>query len=89
MNEPDPFKVDEENPEWTDADFGAARPAKSVMDPAVYAAVTQRRRGRQKAPTKRLISLRLDPDVVEHFRSTGSGWQSRINDALRAAIGKG
>lgn len=42
-------------------------------------------RGPQRAPTKRLVSLRLDPDVIEHFRATGPGWQSRINAALRRA----
>jgi uncharacterized protein (DUF4415 family) len=48
-------------------------------------AAYQRTRGRQKAPVKRLVSLRLDPDVVEHFRATGPGWQGRINEALRKA----
>ena len=41
-------------------------------------------RGRPKADvTKDLISLRLDRDVIAHFRRTGRGWQSRINAALR------
>ncbi|MDX2290336.1 MAG: BrnA antitoxin family protein [Hyphomicrobiaceae bacterium] len=44
-------------------------------------------RGRQKAPAKKLVSLRLDPDVLEHFRETGPGWQARINTALRKAAG--
>jgi uncharacterized protein (DUF4415 family) len=48
-------------------------------------AAYRRTRGRQKAPVKRLVSLRLDPDVVEHFRATGPGWQGRINEALRKA----
>lgn len=42
-----------------------------------------RRRGAQRTPTKELISLRLDQDVLERWRATGPGWQSRINDALR------
>jgi len=42
------------------------------------------RRGRPKAAvTKKLVSLRLDRDIIEKFQSTGRGWQSRINDALR------
>ena len=44
-------------------------------------------RGPQKAPTKQLVSLRLDPDVLAHFRETGPGWQGRINAALRKAAG--
>jgi uncharacterized protein (DUF4415 family) len=47
----------------------------------------RRKRGKQKAPVKQLISLRLDPDVVEHFRATGEGWQSRINEELRKVAG--
>ncbi len=30
------------------------------------------------------ISIRLDADLIEHFRSTGRGWQTRINAILRA-----
>jgi len=42
------------------------------------------RRGRPKSTApKEAVSLRLDPDVLEHFRATGPGWQSRINAALR------
>ena len=44
-------------------------------------------RGPQKAPVKKLISLRLDSDLIEHFRATGAGWQSRINALLRKAAG--
>lgn len=40
-------------------------------------------RGFQKAPLKKHISLRLDPDILEWFKSQGLGYQSRINDALR------
>ena len=37
---------------------------------------------------KELVSLRIDRDVLEHFQEGGSGWQERINDALRKAAGK-
>ena len=37
---------------------------------------------------KELVSLRIDQDVLEHFRETGAGWQERINEALRKAAGK-
>jgi uncharacterized protein (DUF4415 family) len=44
------------------------------------------RRGRPPlAAPKQAIKLRLDADVVQHFRATGQGWQTRINDALRRA----
>src|SRR6266851_1740884 len=44
------------------------------------------RRGRGRPPLdqpKKLVSLRLDLDVIEQFRSGGAGWQSRIKAALR------
>ena len=50
--------------------------------PQIVAAY-RRARGKQRAPVKKLVSLRLDPDVVAHFRATGPGWQGRINQALR------
>ncbi|MFS8975023.1 BrnA antitoxin family protein [Cupriavidus necator] len=39
-------------------------------------------RGAQKAPTKVALSLRVSPQVVEAFRATGSGWQTRMDAAL-------
>lgn len=36
---------------------------------------------------KQLITLRLDPDVIEGFKAGGEGWQSRMNQALREKIG--
>jgi uncharacterized protein (DUF4415 family) len=44
----------------------------------------KRGRPRSKNP-KRAVSVRLDADVLAHFRRTGPGWQSRINAALRKA----
>ena len=44
------------------------------------------KRGRPKSENaKHAVSLRLDPDVLAHYRLTGNGWQSRINAALRRA----
>ena len=45
-----------------------------------------RTRGKQKRPTKVLVSLRLERDVVERLRASGPGWQSRVNDMLRKAV---
>jgi uncharacterized protein (DUF4415 family) len=43
------------------------------------------RRGRPPGSDKRLVSLRLDQAVVDHFRASGPGWQTRMNEALRKA----
>jgi uncharacterized protein (DUF4415 family) len=42
------------------------------------------RRGLQPAPSKSLVSLRVDQDVLQWFKSQGSGYQTRINAVLRA-----
>jgi len=43
----------------------------------------KRTRGRQKAPTKARVTVRLDEGVVEHYKGGGTGWQSRMNDDLK------
>ena len=48
--------------------------------------VRRGRRGPQKSPTKKLVSLRLSPEVIEHFKSTGPGWQTRIDSTLLESI---
>ena len=78
-------QIDDENPEWTAEDFARARPGREVIPEIV--ALIRRYRGKQRRLTKRLISLRLDGDVIEHFRARGKGWQSRINATLRKAAG--
>ena len=45
-------------------------------------------RGRPKAPAPKVsTTIRLDPEVIAHFKAEGPGWQSRINEALRQAAG--
>jgi uncharacterized protein (DUF4415 family) len=51
-----------------------------------FAEVLRHTRGPQKAPTKVSTTIRLSPEVIDHFRATGKGWQSRIDDALREYI---
>jgi uncharacterized protein (DUF4415 family) len=79
---------DPDNPEITDEQFARMRPAREVLPPEFFEAIDEMRRarGRPKLETpKKLVSLRLDQDVVEKFRATGKGWQSRINDVLKRA----
>jgi uncharacterized protein (DUF4415 family) len=59
------------------------------MRPTSAADLNRRLRGRPRLQTsKRLVSLRLDLDVVTRFRATGPGWQSRIDAVLRAHLPK-
>ncbi|MEO5328491.1 MAG: BrnA antitoxin family protein [Magnetococcus sp. THC-1_WYH] len=40
-------------------------------------------RGRQKNPTKERITIRISREVLDTFRATGSGWQSRMDGVLK------
>jgi uncharacterized protein (DUF4415 family) len=46
------------------------------------------RRGVFYRPVKQQLTLRLDADVVDWFKQQGEGYQSRINAALRAHVGR-
>jgi uncharacterized protein (DUF4415 family) len=48
--------------------------------------VRRGKRGPQKTPTKKLVSLRLSPEVINHFKSSGPGWQTRIDSTLLESI---
>ena len=78
---PDPEMTDAENPEWTVADFEKGRLAREVLSASLLHKVGVR--GPQKAPTKELVSIRLSRDVVDSFRASGDGWQTRIDRALK------
>ena len=43
-------------------------------------------RGKFYRPVKEIVSIRLDKDVLAFYRSQGAGYQTRINDTLRAAM---
>ena len=48
---------------------------------------TMRPVGRPKqASRKILVSIRLSPEVVEYFRATGKGWQTRLDEVLKAYV---
>jgi uncharacterized protein (DUF4415 family) len=76
---------DTDSPELVDRDFARMRPAEDVV-PDVVAAYRRSRGRPRQAQTKQLVSLRLSPEVLAHFRGTGPGWQTRIDDALRSHV---
>ena len=64
-------------------------PDPSIERPLTKAQVAKAvvRRGRPPKPDrKQTTTLRLDPDLLEHFRKDGPGWQTRINETLRRAV---
>ena len=67
--------------ELSAADLRNFRPSRDVLPPSLRKKVGVR--GPQKSPTKERITIRLSPDVVERFRATGDGWQTRVDAALQ------
>lgn len=74
-------------PEWTDDQFDRAQFSIGglVIRPANG---TLTRPGRPKSEDpKQQVTLRLDRAVLEKLRESGPGWQSRVNDILKKAVG--
>ncbi len=76
------------SPELTDEELAQLRPAREVLPPEVCAALPSRGGRPRAGRPKQLVSLRLDPDVVETFKTTGPGWQTRMNEVLAEAARK-
>lgn len=82
--------LDPDNPELTDEELAGMRPARELLPPEFFVAIEAARRSRGRPAVespKKQVTLRLDSDVVARFREGGPGWQSRMNDALRKAVG--
>ncbi len=77
--------VPDDNLEWTAKNFVRAKRGGEI--PAHILAAFPKTRDRPVGSNKQLINLRLVRDVIEHFKASGPGWQSRINDVLRKANG--
>lgn len=83
------LQEDEENPILTKDNFEKAQPAQEVLPKEFFASMKRARgqRGRQKDPTKQQVTLRLDPEIIEYFKSEKpDGWQTRLNQALKSYI---
>lgn len=61
---------------------------RAVTHEAVERALADRRsRGRPPVENpKPRVTMRLDQDVLDHCRSTGRGWQTRIDEVLRNTV---
>jgi uncharacterized protein (DUF4415 family) len=80
----------EEAPIPWDSEEGPYNPNDSAAAKAWLSQAVVRRpgeRGPGKAPKKKLVSLRLSAEVLEHFRASGPGWQTRIDETLKRSIG--
>jgi uncharacterized protein (DUF4415 family) len=80
---------DPDAPEATDEQLAQARPFAEVF-PELLENMHRRERGRPKLERpKRQVTLRLSADVVDHFKSGGPGWQTRIDEALSTIVRSG
>lgn len=75
-----PVTFDDDCPELTDQELREFQPANPALhaNPAYF------------KPKKKQITLKIDADVLEAYRETGKGYQTRMNEALRnSAIAAG
>lgn len=85
-----PIVIDDDNPEWTSEDFARAKRGDEIPEHIRAAFGGAKARGRPAGTTtsnKEQVTLRVDRDALDRFKAAGPGWQSRMNDALRKAVG--
>lgn len=77
-----------ESKKHTPLDLSDDAPDLSTPEWQAKFATAQVRRGRPKADKRKVsTTIRLSPEVIEHFKADGPGWQTRIDEALRKAAG--
>jgi uncharacterized protein (DUF4415 family) len=75
------ISADGEVRELTAEDLAKFKPAAEVLPVSLRKKLGVR--GPQKTPTKERITIRLSREVVESFRESGEGWQTRVDAVLR------
>lgn len=71
--------TDSDTRELETSDFKRMQPLREIL----------KRRGRPKSATHKIpVTLRLDAKIVDFFRTSGHGWQTRMNDALAGYVGR-
>ena len=78
--------ADPENPEFTSSGLTASRSVTEMFGAEVAQQLVAMRRpvGRPKAEDPKVFTaIRLDADVIAAFKATGTGWQTRVNAALK------
>jgi uncharacterized protein (DUF4415 family) len=84
ITKPDPELCDEENPALTAEDIRKAVPAKEFFGEERLKRLVGGRPRINEEARKKVTTIRLDPDVLEAYKAEGKGWQTRINETLRA-----
>lgn len=79
---PPPPDFDDDAPELTDEEILELRPAREFFEQ--HGIPMPVPRGRPKAEkVKTSVTIRIDADVVESYKASGPGWQTRMNEDLR------
>ena len=67
--------------------MGAFETAEAVFKPAPAKAPEPVKKPPTIPGAREVVSLRIDTDVLAHFQEQGPGWQDRLNETLRKAVG--
>jgi len=73
MKKPDPFMIDDDNPEWTEEDFARAKPLRD-FDPGMIEAMKALRKVGRPAKDDKMVTytIKLEKSDVEKLRAKGS-----------------
>ncbi|MCJ2057262.1 BrnA antitoxin family protein [Methylobacterium sp. J-048] len=83
--------TDPDAPILTDDALNEMRPAREVLTAEEFAAVASvRKAGRPASASPKVpVTIRLDSAIVDAFKATGRGWQTRMNAILTEAVKAG
>ena len=76
-------KQDPEDFEWTTAELKSSKKFNTLPKSLQEKLASRKPRGPQAGPTKVSTTIRLSSDVIQSFRATGTGWQTKIDLALK------
>jgi len=74
---PDPELIDDENPEWSEADFARSKSFSELPENHALRGIIAQNKEKKKVP------IQLSAEVVEKMQSTGEGWELRVEEAVR------
>ena len=77
------IKRDQDDFEWTAAEIKSSKKINSLPKSLQEKLASRKSRGPQIKPTKVSTTIRLSSDVIESFKATGDGWQTKIDLALK------
>ena len=81
-------KLKDSKSTWVDSDDAPEITEEWIEEADLYNGekLVRRGRGPQQTPTKQAVSIRLSPEVLDYFRATGKGWQTRLDEVLKGYV---